>query len=135
MSISPHETSLFSITAPVEITAATILITFWDDNVRILSVQLPTRELISAGHASLAQAPGRLYRRALLPCLPDQYFRGSILWRMWAQLLFLKEYDLTSHLAEFVFSIIKRMFILPCTLTLTTVVPQSPSSLASFSVV
>lgn len=43
MLIAPHRIPPNSITIPVEITAATILITFWDDNVCVFPARFPTK--------------------------------------------------------------------------------------------
>jgi hypothetical protein len=107
---SPHiQTPTLSVSIPVEITAATILVTFWDDNVRAECFsQLPRRATDFNARVPLAQASGRLYRCYLLSCLRHQRFRGSVLWRMSVLLLLSKEYDLIIVSAEFIFAIIKR---------------------------
>lgn len=107
---SPHtQTPTLSVSIPVEITAATILITFWDDNVRAEHFsQLPKRATDFNDCVPLAQASGRLYHCDLLSCLYHQRFRGSVFWRMSVLSLLSKEYDLIIVSAEFIFAIIKR---------------------------
>lgn len=93
ISVSSHTKLIFEISwnyfytnavsVPVEITAATILLTFWDSNVRS-QICFPFQSPLTL-HA--VEAPGRLYGTSLRPSLHDQHLRCTLVWRVRVLLL------------------------------------------------